>query len=121
MLYSTIQHDTLIPGQAWACVSECIADRVVIVAVDDYPGGIAVNVVIEVSSDSETPQKILAPIAWAVLEPDLDKSVETDIDTSDHQADYAEWKRIANEGQAGVWTCSIEKIVQTVTTANTDS
>ncbi len=121
MLYATIKHDTLVPGQAWTCVSECVADRVVIVAVDKYPEGVAVNVVIEVATDSGAPQKLLAPIAWSNLKPDLKESIESDIDTSEHQTDYAEWKRVANEGQAGVWTCSIGKIVQSVTSPAVDT
>lgn len=121
MLYSTIDHEVLRPGQAWACVPDCRASRVTIVAVDEYPGGVAVYLVIEALSDSGSPQKVLAPIAWAFLEPDLVKAIEEGVDTSEHLAGYTEWKRIANEGQAGVWTCGVDKIVETVTSAGMDS
>jgi hypothetical protein len=118
MVYSSIEHNIVKAGQAWSCKSTFNAARVLIVAVDSYPGGTAVNIVIEFNNESEDPGQILAPIAFSYLEPDLVAVVANDVNVSQHIPDYTEWKRMANEGQAGIWTCSIDTIIATLNEAN---
>ena len=120
-LYSSIEHDTLNVGDAWSCKPDSGAARIIVVAVDSYPSGTAVNVVIELALDSQSVQRVLAPIEYDYLEPDLDSVVGHDVNVSEHLGDYTEWKRLANEGQAGVWTCTIAKVIETVTGANEDT
>ena len=118
MVYTSIEHDIVKAGQAWTCRPACKAERVVIVAVDSYPGGTVVNILIELNHESESLGQILAPIAFSCLEPDLVAVVANDVNVSPHIPGYTEWKRLANEGQAGVWTCAIETIIATLNEAD---
>lgn len=117
MTYTTIEHTKVRVGQRWSCTSG--AESIVVVAVDSFPGGTVVNVLIDAIDGSGEQKTVLAPVEWEQLNPALREVLGTGVDVSQQVERYLEWKSLANDGKAGIWTCGIAKILENALRAAT--
>ena len=70
MLYETTTHPRVSVGQLWTCASASDL-TLTIVALDAFPGGLAVNVVLAQAGDDGEALRALVPIDWQHLEAHL--------------------------------------------------
>ena len=117
IIFKTIDHETLKVGDRWLAKSETDdkIKSILIVAVDAGPKDIlCVNIVIERPDATDGCLKVLAPIDYKLLKPSLIKVLNQNVDVSEHIESYQNWKSLANQSKAGMWTMNIDKIVTTI-------
>ena len=113
MLYKEAKHPAVAVGQVRRCKSPA-GSTALIVAVDSSPSGFVINVLLEDGQEVNGVRQVLAPIGWEHLKAHLGEVLSDGADITPHLDSYAEWKEMAQAGQAGCWTCSPEKVFTTV-------
>jgi hypothetical protein len=113
MLYLEAMHPAVEVGQVRRCRSPTGATAL-IVAVDRGPSGFVMNVLLEDGQEVNGVRQVLAPIGWEHLEAHLGDVLSVSADIKPHLDSYAEWKEMAQAGQAGYWTCSPEQVLANV-------
>ena len=113
MLYEKSPHPSVAVGQLRRCTSPPGATAL-IVAIDRYPHGFIMNVVLKDGQELNGVRQVLAPIDWEHLENHLGDVLSEGSDITSHLDSYSEWKDLAQAGKAGYWTISPEKVLATV-------
>ena len=113
MIYETLSHSSFRPGQVWSCENSNQLE-ITIIAIDSYPEGSVFNVVVEDGIDMNGVRRILAPIDSNYIEHLLSEKIRDHSEVTDDLISYDEWKGLAQQGKAGVWTTSPEQILSSV-------
>ena len=94
----------------WSCAG-CDQLEITIVAIDLYPEGSVFNVVVEDGIEMNGVRRLLAPIDAKFIEHVLTDKIRDHSEITDDLKSYDEWKELANQGKAGVWTIAPKQIL----------